>query len=120
MLSPFIYYAFLATVTGYAFLHGTRDARLAAAICILATIATKITRGLCPLGLGQSPVGVVCSRPGLVRIDQWHGGFGMLTQVCLQSANGIAANSDWIHHPVSYGAGKSKVIVHVSSAYASL
>ena len=42
MLSPFIYYAFLATVTAYAFLRGSRDARLAATICILATVATKV------------------------------------------------------------------------------
>jgi hypothetical protein len=42
MLSPIIYYAFLAAVVGYAFLRGSGDARLASAICIAATVATKI------------------------------------------------------------------------------
>lgn len=42
MLSPFIYHALLIAVCVYAFLAGRRDERFAAAICLIATIATRL------------------------------------------------------------------------------
>lgn len=42
MLSPYIYHALLIAVCGYAFLAGHRDERSAAAICLVATIATRL------------------------------------------------------------------------------
>ena len=42
MLSPIIYYLMLIAVAAYAFLHGSADARLAAAICVIATVATAL------------------------------------------------------------------------------
>ena len=42
MLSPFIYWIVLVGVAIYAFLRGKADERFAAAICVLATFATKL------------------------------------------------------------------------------
>lgn len=42
MLSPIIYHLMLAVVAAYAFLRGKADERLAAAICVLATLATRL------------------------------------------------------------------------------
>ena len=40
MLSPHLYWIILALVSGYAFLRGRLDERLAATVCIIATIIT--------------------------------------------------------------------------------
>jgi hypothetical protein len=42
MLSPIIYHLLLVVVAAYAFLHGRADERLAAAICVVATLATRL------------------------------------------------------------------------------
>lgn len=42
MLSPYIYHALLLAVCAYAFLAGRQDERLAAAICLVATLATRL------------------------------------------------------------------------------
>lgn len=42
MLSPILYHVLLVLVAGYAFLRGTTDERLAAAICVVATLATRL------------------------------------------------------------------------------
>lgn len=42
MLSPYLYHILLIAVCGYAFSQGQRDERLAAAICIVATVATRL------------------------------------------------------------------------------
>ena len=42
MLHPIVYHALLFTVCAYAFLHGRSDERFAAAICLIATVATRI------------------------------------------------------------------------------
>jgi len=42
MLNPYVYYVLLTAVAAYAFVRGSADARLAAAICVIATIATKL------------------------------------------------------------------------------
>lgn len=42
MLSPLVYHVLLVLVSAYAFLRGRSDERLAAAICIGATIATRL------------------------------------------------------------------------------
>lgn len=42
MLSPYFYHALLIVVCAYAFLAGRSDERSAAAICIVATIATRL------------------------------------------------------------------------------
>ena len=48
MLNPIIYHLLLAAVAAYAFLRGRSDERLAAGICIVATIATRLV--LSPVG----------------------------------------------------------------------
>jgi len=42
MLNPIIYHLLLVAVAAYAFLRGRGDERLAAAICVFATIATRL------------------------------------------------------------------------------
>ena len=42
MLSPIVYHVLLVAVSAYAFLRGRSDERMAAAICIIATIATRL------------------------------------------------------------------------------
>ena len=42
MLSPIVYHLLLVAVSAYAFLRGRSDERMAAAICIIATIATRL------------------------------------------------------------------------------
>ena len=42
MLHPIVYHALLLSVCAYAFLRGHRDERFAAAICLIATLATRI------------------------------------------------------------------------------
>lgn len=42
MLSPFVYHALLLGVCAYAFMAGRSDERYAAAICLIATIATRL------------------------------------------------------------------------------
>ena len=42
MLNPIIYHLLLVGVAAYAFLRGKADERLAAAICVVATIATRL------------------------------------------------------------------------------
>jgi len=42
MLSPLVYYALLIAVASYAFLRGRSDERMAAVICIVATVATRL------------------------------------------------------------------------------
>ena len=42
MLHPIFYHAALIAVCAYAFLHGRRDERFAALICIMATVATRL------------------------------------------------------------------------------
>jgi len=54
MLSPIIYHLLLVVVAAYAFLHGRADERLAAAICVVATLATRLV--LSPLASRYSGV----------------------------------------------------------------
>ena len=54
MLSPIIYHLLLVAVAAYAFLHGKADERLAAAICVVATLATRLV--LSPLASRYSGV----------------------------------------------------------------
>lgn len=54
MLSPIIYHALLLAVCVYAFLHGRRDERLAAVVCVIATLATRLA--LSPLTVRYSGV----------------------------------------------------------------
>ena len=54
MLSPVIYHALLIAVCAYAFLHGQRDERLAAIVCVVATLATRLA--LSPLTVRYSSV----------------------------------------------------------------
>ncbi len=42
MLNPFLYHTLLIAVCAYAFMAGRRDERSAAAICLIATIATRL------------------------------------------------------------------------------
>ena len=42
MLNPIIYHLLLVAVAAYAFLRGKADERLAAAICVIATLATRL------------------------------------------------------------------------------
>ena len=42
MLNPILYHALLIAVCAYAFLRGQSDERFAAAICMIATIATRL------------------------------------------------------------------------------
>ena len=42
MLSPVVYHLLLVAVAAYAFLRGRSDERMAAGICIIATIATRL------------------------------------------------------------------------------
>lgn len=56
MLNPIVYHLILITVAGYAFLRGKEDERLAAAICIFATIATRLV--LSPLTSRYSDIEV--------------------------------------------------------------
>ena len=42
MLSPLVYHLLLIAVAAYAFLRGRSDERMAAAICIIATLATRL------------------------------------------------------------------------------
>jgi len=42
MLSPYIYHALLIAVCAYAFLAGRKDEQFAAAICLIATVATRL------------------------------------------------------------------------------
>lgn len=42
MLNPILYHLLLVAVAAYAFLRGKSDERLAAAICVIATIATRL------------------------------------------------------------------------------
>jgi hypothetical protein len=42
MLNPIVYHVLLIAVAAYAFLRGRSDERLAAAICLFATIATRL------------------------------------------------------------------------------
>lgn len=42
MLSPVVYHLMLALVAAYAFLRGSSDEQMAAAICVVATIATRL------------------------------------------------------------------------------
>ena len=42
MLSPIVYHLLLVAVAAYAFLRGRSDERMAAAICVIATIATRL------------------------------------------------------------------------------
>lgn len=48
MLSPYVYHLLLAAVAAYAFWRGKADERLAAMICVIATIATRLL--LSPVG----------------------------------------------------------------------
>jgi hypothetical protein len=54
MLNPIIYHLLLIAVAAYAFLRGRSDERLAAGICIVATIATRLV--LSPVGSRYSGV----------------------------------------------------------------
>ncbi len=54
MLSPIIYHLLLVVVAAYAFLRGKSDERLAAAICVVATLATRLV--LSPLASRYSGV----------------------------------------------------------------
>jgi hypothetical protein len=42
MLSPYLYHLLLAVVAAYAFWRGKADERLAAMICVIATVATRL------------------------------------------------------------------------------
>ena len=42
MLTPLAYFAILALVCGYAFYRGSMDSRLAASICVVASIASTL------------------------------------------------------------------------------
>ena len=42
MLNPIVYHLLLIAVAAYAFLRGRSDERLAAAICVFATVATRL------------------------------------------------------------------------------
>jgi hypothetical protein len=56
MLHPIIYHAALIAVCFYAFWRGSRDERFAAAICIIATLATRLA--VSPVGERYSSVEV--------------------------------------------------------------
>lgn len=59
MLSPFSYLILLAAVSAYAFVRGNRDARWAAVVCILATIATKLVHSPLTNRFAEVEVGVM-------------------------------------------------------------
>lgn len=59
MLSPFTYWILLLAVTAYAFLRGKVDERMAAAICVVATIATKLVHTPLSSRFSQVEVGVM-------------------------------------------------------------
>ena len=59
MLSPFTYWILLAAVSLYAFARGNSDARWAAAVCILATIATKLVHSPLTNRFSDVEVGVM-------------------------------------------------------------
>jgi hypothetical protein len=54
MLNPIIYHLLLVAVAAYAFLRGRADERLAAVICVVATIATRLV--LAPLSSRYSGI----------------------------------------------------------------
>lgn len=54
MLSPYLYHILLITVFAYAFFAGRSDERLAASICVVATIATRLA--LSPMASRYSQV----------------------------------------------------------------
>jgi hypothetical protein len=58
MLSPTIYNLLLVAVAAYAFLRGTADARFAALICVVATLATKFVISPVPHRYSGLEVGV--------------------------------------------------------------
>lgn len=62
MLSPYIYHALLVAVCAYAFLAGRSDERLAAAICLIATIATRLV--VSPINSRYSHI-----EPGVLLVD---------------------------------------------------
>ena len=59
MLNPVIYHLILIAVAAYAFLRGKSDERLAAAICVIATIATRLVLSPTPERYSGVEIGVV-------------------------------------------------------------
>ena len=66
MLNPIIYIVMLAAVAVYAFLRGRSEERYAAAICILATVATRVA--ISPLADRYSGVEIGVTLAGFVAI----------------------------------------------------
>ena len=58
MLNPIIYHLLLIAVAAYAFLRGRREERLAAAICVFATIATRLVLSPAPSRYSGVEIGV--------------------------------------------------------------
>jgi nicotinamide riboside transporter PnuC len=56
MLSPLTYYIILAMVCGYAFYRGQSESRLAASICVIASLASMIV--VSPLGYARVESGI--------------------------------------------------------------
>ena len=59
MLNPIIYHLLLIAVAAYAFLRGRGDERLAAAICVFATIATRLVLSPTPERYSGVEIGVL-------------------------------------------------------------
>ena len=58
MLNPIVYHLLLIAVAAYAFLRGRSDERLAAAICVFATIATRLVLSPTPERYSGVEIGV--------------------------------------------------------------
>jgi hypothetical protein len=58
MLNPITYHLLLIAVAAYAFLRGRREERLAAAICVFATIATRLVLSPTPERYSGVEIGV--------------------------------------------------------------
>ena len=58
MLNPITYHLLLMAVAAYAFLRGRREERLAAAICVFATIATRLVLSPTPERYSGVEIGV--------------------------------------------------------------
>ena len=59
MLNPIIYHLLLVAVAAYAFLRGRSDERLAAVICVFATIATRLVLSPTPERYSGVEIGVL-------------------------------------------------------------
>ena len=62
MLNPIVYHLLLIAVAAYAFLRGRSDERLAAAICVFATVATRLVLSPTPERYSGVEIGEPVSR----------------------------------------------------------